>query len=240
MLRTRARAAMEQPEQATQSISGRGHQSPWRVFEPDVGVESSRREQAAESQMPATESVKPAIQSEIPVEEDIACTSEEISIGTLARGLHRVSQAVEALTAIVAGQEAQTPQPTPVVTDVSSEIPISRFQKYSPPTFSGTDPSEDPQLFLDEIWRRCEAIGCTDYRSVILASFRLQGDVALSWYESKRRERPVGAAHWTWEEFSTAFLDRFMPVSMRSARAAEFEGLHQGRMTVTEYDIQFT
>ena len=131
------------------------------------------------------------------VEGDIPGTSEGISVGALARGLHRVSQAVEALTAIVAGQEAQAPQPTPVVADISGEIPISRFQKYSAPTFSGTDPSEDPQRFLDEIWRRYEAIGCTDYRSVILASFRLQGDVALSWYESKRRERPVSAAPWT-------------------------------------------
>ena len=83
-------------------------------------------------------------------------------------------------------------------------------------------------------------MGCTDHRSVILASFQLKGAVALFWYESKRKERPVGAAPWYWEEFSTMFLERFMPKSVRDAKAIEFESLRQGGMTVTEYDIWFT
>ena len=42
-------------------------------------------------------------------------------------------------------------------------------------------------------------------------------------------------------EFSTTFLSRFLPQSVRDARAREFEQLvHEDQMTVSEYDIQFT
>ena len=75
---------------------------------------------------------------------------------------------------------------------------------------------------------------------MILASLRLERDVALSWYESRQRERPVGAAPWIWEEFSAMFLDRFMLESVSNARAVEFEGLRQGRLSVSKCDIRFT
>lgn len=118
-------------------------------------------------------------------------------------------------------------------------VPLNDFMKLAPPIFTGMDSSEDPQRFLDDIWRRCEALGCTDHRAVSLASFRLEGDVAISWFESRKRARPV-EAQWTWKEFSSMFLDRFLPQSVRDARLYEFERLSQGSMTVDEYDLKFT
>jgi hypothetical protein len=118
-------------------------------------------------------------------------------------------------------------------------VSLNDFMKLAPPTFTGMDISEDPQRFLDDIWRRCEALGCTDHRAVNLASFRLEGDMAISWFESRKRERST-EAQWTWKEFSTMFLDRFLPQSVRDAQLYEFERLSQGSMTVDEYDLKFT
>ena len=118
-------------------------------------------------------------------------------------------------------------------------VPLNDFMKLTPPIFTGMNSSEDPQRFLDDIRKRCEALGCTDHQAVSLASFRLEGDVTSSWFESVKRARPI-QAEWTWEEFSTMFLDRFLPQSVRDARLYEFERLSQGSMTVDEYDMKFT
>ncbi|WRX23329.1 zinc finger protein [Theobroma cacao] len=55
------------------------------------------------------------------------------------------------------------------------------------------------------------------------------------------RGRPTNTTPLAWSEFSAAFLDRFLPHSVRNARAREFETLVQtSSMTVSEYDIKFT
>ena len=72
-----------------------------------------------------------------------------------------------------------------------------------------------------------------------LASFRLEGDVAISWFEFRKRARLI-EPQWTWKEFSSMFLDRFLPQSVRDAQLYEFERLSQGSMTVDEYDLKFT
>ncbi|XP_017974483.1 PREDICTED: uncharacterized protein LOC108661564 [Theobroma cacao] len=86
----------------------------------------------------------------------------------------------------------------------------------------------------------CKALGCSSVRSVELAAFRLE-DVAQEWYSSLCRGRLTDAAPLAWSEFSAAFLDRFLPLNVRNARAREFEILVQtSSMTVSEYDIKFT
>ena len=44
----------------------------------------------------------------------------------------------------------------------------------------------------------------------------------------------------TWEQFRTDLVDRFLPLSVREARAQEFEQLTQGNMTIPQYDALFT
>ncbi|WRX28552.1 Retrotransposon gag domain - like 10 [Theobroma cacao] len=85
----------------------------------------------------------------------------------------------------------------------------------------------------------CNALGCSSPRSIELAAFHLE-DVAQEWYNSSRRGRPMSAVSLTWSEFSTTFLDRFLPLSVRNVRAREFEALVQTlSMTVLQYDIKF-
>jgi hypothetical protein len=54
-----------------------------------------------------------------------------------------------------------------------------------------------------------------------LTSFRLEGDMVISWFESRKRVRPT-KAQW---KFSTLFLDIFLPQSVRDARLYKFERL---------------
>ena len=56
-------------------------------------------------------------------------------------------------------------------------------------------------------------MGCTDHRAVTLASFRLEGEVAVNWYESKRGEMAASSPPMACKEFSEIFLERFLPES---------------------------
>lgn len=43
-----------------------------------------------------------------------------------------------------------------------------------------------------------------------------------------------------WDEFVTAFLDKYFPRQLREAEAAEFLNLRQNNMIVEEYTLKFT
>jgi hypothetical protein len=83
-------------------------------------------------------------------------------------------------------------------------------------------------------------MGCTDHRAVTLTSFRLEGKVAVNWYESKRGERAVSSRPMAWKDFSEMFLEHFLPESVREARSYKFEKLVQSDLTVTENEVEFT
>ena len=137
------------------------------------------------------------------------------------------------------GNEGQVEQ-QPVTGGGSTRVSYSEFVKLEPPTFSGSDASEDPQQFLDGISRVCRALGCSSQRMVQLAEFRLR-DVAQAWFEGWLRGRPQMPLDPTWEEFREFFMERFLPESVRKAKAREFEDLRQiPSMSVSEYDIRFT
>ncbi|WRX11172.1 Retrotransposon gag domain - like 10 [Theobroma cacao] len=71
-----------------------------------------------------------------------------------------------------------------------------------------------------------------------------RGITLRTWQQAYReliRGRQMNVAPLAWSEFSAAFLDQFLPLSVRNARAREFETLVQTlSMTVSEYDIKFT
>ncbi|WMV24299.1 hypothetical protein MTR67_017684 [Solanum verrucosum] len=43
-----------------------------------------------------------------------------------------------------------------------------------------------------------------------------------------------------WEKFKATFLDRFFPLEIREAKVLGFINLHQGSVSVREYDLKFT
>ena len=64
--------------------------------------------------------------------------------------------------------------------------------------------------------------------------------VAYEWYKTLLRSRLVGSPTLDWSEFYNAFVERFMPESLRNAKAREFELLKQTEgMSVLDYDTKF-
>ena len=105
--------------------------------------------------------------------------------------------------------------------------------------FSRIEYNTDPQDFVDVCDRLCTALGCSPVMAVELKSYQLTG-VAYEWYKSLLRSRPVGHPTLEWPEFYNAFVERFMPESLRDAKAREFELLKQTEgMSVLEYDTKF-
>ena len=87
--------------------------------------------------------------------------------------------------------------------------------------------------------RLCTALGCSPVRAVELTSYQLTG-VAYKWYKSLLRSQLASSPTLDWSKFYNAFVERFMPESLRDAKAREFELLKQTEgMSVLEYDTKF-
>ena len=105
--------------------------------------------------------------------------------------------------------------------------------------FSGIEHDTDPQDFVDICDRLCTTLGCSPVRAVELTSYQLTG-VAYEWYKSLLRSRPAGHPTLKWPEFYNAFVEWFMPESLRDAKAREFELLKQTEgISVLDYDTKF-
>ncbi|EOY25755.1 Uncharacterized protein TCM_027124 [Theobroma cacao] len=119
-------------------------------------------------------------------------------------------------------------------------VTLGDFMILKLPSFLGTKSTKDPQVFLDEMDKICTALGCSSLQVVELTGFRLT-EVVQIWFATLKRCKPPSSAPFTWEEFTQAFMDRFLPESVRDAKTQEFETLMQALgMTVSDYDIQFT
>ena len=75
---------------------------------------------------------------------------------------------------------------------------------------------------MDVCDRLCTALGCSPVRAVELTSYHLI-EVAYEWYKSLLRSRSADSSTLDWFEFCNAFVERFMPKSLRDAKAREFE-----------------
>ncbi|KAH0746323.1 hypothetical protein KY285_007980 [Solanum tuberosum] len=130
-----------------------------------------------------------------------------------------------------ANHGAQAPQaPTPASR-------VRDFVRMNPPEFYGSKLDEDPQEFIDEVHKILAIVGVRSENKAELAAYQLKG-VAQIWYDQWKGEK--GANYVVpWEEFKTAFLNRFFPLELREAKLVEFMNLKQGSMSVREYALKF-
>ena len=112
------------------------------------------------------------------------------------------------------------------------------FTRMNPQIFTAAKTLEDPQEFIDELYKILVSMGAIDIEKVELASYQLK-DVAQTWCKMWRDSRVLGGVPVTWELFKTAFLERFFPREMKEAKAEEFINLKQRSMTVREYSLKF-
>ena len=111
--------------------------------------------------------------------------------------------------------------------------------RMNPPTFYGTKVDEDPQGFIDELFKMVDVMGVTPREKAELATYMLK-DVAQVWFEKWRDEIPLRKDPVDWEVFKTALIDWFFHIQLIERKLVEFMYLSQGGMTVKEYYRNFT
>ena len=111
--------------------------------------------------------------------------------------------------------------------------------RMNPPTFYESKVEENPQEFIDEVFKILLAMGLSTSEKAELATYQLK-DVAQAWYVQWRDNRPSRGGSVTWEIFKKAFLDWFYPREMRESKVVEFISLPQGGISVHEYSLRFT
>ncbi|WMV24599.1 hypothetical protein MTR67_017984 [Solanum verrucosum] len=89
---------------------------------------------------------------------------------------------------------------------------VRDFTRMNPPKFYGSNVEEDPQEFIDEVYKILDIMDA----------------------------RLVGAGPIEWEILKGAVLDRFVPLEMREAKVLGFINLRQGNMSVRENSFRFT
>ncbi|XP_070046889.1 uncharacterized protein [Nicotiana tomentosiformis] len=143
--------------------------------------------------------------------------------------------AIQLLTRLVATQ-AQRQEVGIGHADRAISMRVHDFINLDPPVFTGADPNEDPQVFIDRMQRTLRVIKATVTEPVELSSYRLL-DVAVNWYESWEFSRGEDAPPTVWQEFTEAFLRHYLPPELRRARVDRFLTLQQGNMSVREYKL---
>ncbi|XP_070032307.1 uncharacterized protein [Nicotiana tomentosiformis] len=112
------------------------------------------------------------------------------------------------------------------------------FLQLDPLVFMGTNPEEDHQDIIDEMHKTLRCMRATEMEAVDLASYRLK-EVAYYWFEMWEESRKEGIPPASWSEFVDAFIDHFLPVETKAARATKFENIGQGSMSVRDYHMRF-
>ena len=81
----------------------------------------------------------------------------------------------------------------------------------NPIIFLGTKVAEDPQGFIDEVFKVVDAMDVTPRYKSDLAAYQLK-DVAQLWFEQWKIEISLEKVPVDWEEFKESFLDRFFTI----------------------------
>ncbi|KAK4733448.1 hypothetical protein R3W88_007709 [Solanum pinnatisectum] len=113
------------------------------------------------------------------------------------------------------------------------------FVRMNPLVFLGSKVGEDPQEFVDEVYKVVNVIGVTSIEKAELDAYQLK-DVAQVWFTQWKINRPVEAGPIDWKVFKKEFLDRFFLHEKREVNMEEFINLRQGNMNVQKYSLKFT
>src|SRR5688572_21980714 len=156
-----------------------------------------------------------------PVDEEVQV---EVPVVDVNAALAQMSNAI----AMQAGRNA--PNQAPRIRD---------FTRMNPPEFYGSKPNEDPQDFIEEIYKIVDIMGVATSVKAELAAYQLKG-IAQIWFNQWKASRALDDGPITWEDFKVAFLDHYFPMELREAKMREFLNLKQGGMSVRDYVLRFS
>ncbi|WMV14300.1 hypothetical protein MTR67_007685 [Solanum verrucosum] len=116
---------------------------------------------------------------------------------------------------------------------------VRDFTRINPLKFYDSKVEEDPQEFIDEVYKILAIKGVTLVEKAKFTACQLKR-VAKIWFNQWKETRPIEADPIEWERLKSAFLDRFFPLELREPKVLEFINLSQGNMSVREYALKLT
>ncbi|XP_056166358.1 uncharacterized protein LOC130137877 [Syzygium oleosum] len=146
-----------------------------------------------------------------------------------------IAQVAEA--AIVANNDEHQGQGQVVANRPMHQL-VEQFIKLKPPKFSGKGDPEAAPRWVEELEKAFEVMECNDHERVTLAVYQLQDNANDWWKATKDRIFPEGTAK-TWAVFTEKFYEKYFSASARERKLADFMRLHQGQMTVDQYEAEF-
>ena len=101
------------------------------------------------------------------------------------------------------------------------------FTQMNPPTFYGSKVEEDPQEFINKVYKILLAMGLSTSEKAELSTYQLK-DVVQAWYVQWRGNRPLRGGPLTWDILNVDFLDPLLPREISEEKVVEFINLRQG------------
>ena len=98
---------------------------------------------------------------------------------------------------------------------------------------------EDPQEFLDSVYKVLSFMRVTSWEKADLALFQLS-KVAQVWYTQWKDNRSVESGPIECEESKEAFCGKYFLCERREVKVEEFINLKKGNMSVEDYTLKFT
>ena len=108
---------------------------------------------------------------------------------------------------------------------------IIDFVRMNPPIFLGSMVGEDPQEFLNEVYKVLSAMGVAFREKVELDSYQSR-EVAQVWYTLWKDYRSIEPGPIEWQELKEAFIGKYFAPERRDVMVEEFTNLKQGNMSV--------
>src|SRR5215468_7247422 len=152
--------------------------------------------------------------------------------------LRQMAAALQRIAGVMpAPQPAPVPAPAPA--EDTRKPAIEKIRKYGAKEFSAKtgDDSAVAEYWLEGTVRALGQLRCTDAEKVECATSLLIEE-AYTWWATV--EQRVQLEERTWEFFEREFKNRFITEAYLKAKKREFMYLKQNRMTVAEYEHEFT
>ena len=124
----------------------------------------------------------------------------------------------------------------PIMTSDQHEL-FTKFLKLKPPVFKGVE-SEDAYDFLVDCHELLHKMDIVERFGDEFVTYQFQGNAKM-WRRSYVECQPAQAPPMTWASFSSLFMEKYIPRTLRDKRRDEFLSLEQGRMSVTSYEAKF-
>ncbi|XP_060175920.1 uncharacterized protein LOC132606438 [Lycium barbarum] len=123
------------------------------------------------------------------------------------------------------------------VMTTSDQDLVGRFRKLEPPRFLGTS-SEDAYEFILDMHKLLHRMGIVENYGVDYVSYQFCGN-AKTWWRYFVACIPESSPPLTWTQFCRAFLEKYMPQSLKEACREEFLHLEQRGMSMEAYVTRY-